>query len=174
MRWEKCCGEVSPRMGAEWRNSESVVIVRIGCAAVGGWLLRLFGLSRPCGSVREAVRASHRGTRAEEYALSRGAGSASRFGTPRACGGKVHAAKSRRSTLREPCPGKRRVGRRIAGRREAGLSREKRADAAAGQSLPAGKAPEGAQGRTYLVRPSSSISKMSVLFGPMLPGPLAP
>ena len=26
----------------------------------------------------------------------------------------------------------------------------------------------------YLVRPRSSISKMSVEFGPMLPGPLAP
>ena len=36
-----------------------------------------------------------------------------------------------------------------------------------------GKLPKAHSG-AYLVRPSSSISKMSVLFGPMLPGPLVP
>lgn len=150
MRWEKCCGEVSPRMGAEWRRSESVVLSRFGCISsvrlcvCCGWLLRC---TVEAGCMVEAgctdgrrkpfvatPLCAHGGECIEPEA-----GRAAPSEIPRACGEKGHAPKCRESPLRELCAGQRRAGRRKAGRRESGRSREKRADSAAGQSLPAGE-----------------------------------
>lgn len=144
MRWEKCCGEVSPRMGAERRRSESVVLSRFGCISsvrlcvCCGWLLRCTVEAGCTDGRRKPFVATPLCAHGGEC-IEPEAGRAAPSEIPRACGEKGHAPKCRESPLRELCAGQRRAGRRKAGRRESGRSREKRADSAAGQSLPAGE-----------------------------------